>query len=208
MKSWGTVVLYLTANIWCVFFSCNAWPLNDWELIQASTAPVAAKISLKSYLIFLPSPDNWVTRTQNTRSYLGKRWCKHKEASPRRQRCGREGDKAGRCHCWDELSAEECFRNAYVIPHPALIVREFRSIGQQQKFPTSWNKPKHALRGALPFKSTHFPVKMKVSHKLHLSFPQDFSLVLFWQFKTPLIFEQGPHLSLCTSELDYGLWQW
>lgn len=57
--------------------------------------------------------------------------------------------------------------------------------------------------GALPFKSTHFLVKMKVSHKLHL-IPSGFlSLALFWQFKTPLIFEQG--LSLCTSDLDYGL---
>lgn len=36
-------------------FSCTAWTLNDRELIQASTAPVAAKIPLKSrYFTFFP----------------------------------------------------------------------------------------------------------------------------------------------------------
>lgn len=89
---------------------------------------------------------------------------------------------------------------------PGSLVGNLTSILLQQRFPISWNKIKRAFMGELPFKSTHFPVKMKVSHKLHLWFPQDFSLALFWQFKTPLIFEQG--LSLCTSDLDYGLWQW
>lgn len=36
-------------------FSCTAWTLNDWELIQASTAPVAAKIPLKCcHFTFFP----------------------------------------------------------------------------------------------------------------------------------------------------------
>lgn len=110
-------------------FSCNAWPLNDWELIQTTTAPVAAKIPLKScYLSFLLNPDNWVMRMQKMWSHLGKRWCKQKEVSPGRQRCGRGDDKARHCHCWDEFRAEKCFWNAYVIPHPRLIVQELRSI--------------------------------------------------------------------------------
>lgn len=125
-------------------------------------------------------------RMQKMWSHLGKRWCKHKEASPQRQRSGRGDDKAGHCHCWEEFSAEKCFWNAYVIPHPRLIVRELRSILLQQIFPMSWNKTKHAFTGALLFKSTHFPVKMKVSHKLHLWFPQDFSLLLCFGSLRPL----------------------
>lgn len=125
---------------------------------------MATKIPLKScYLIFLPNPDNWVMRMQKMWSNLGKQWCKHKEASPGRQRRGRGDDKARHCHCWDEFSTEKCFWNACVIPHPRLIVRELRSIPLQQRFPMSWNKTKHAFTGTLPFKSTHFPVKMKVS---------------------------------------------
>lgn len=86
---------------------------------------------------------NCVMRMQKMWSHLGKRWCKHKEASPRRQRCGRGDDKARHCHCWDGFSAEKCFWNAYVIPCPWLIVWELRSILLQQRFPISWNKTKH-----------------------------------------------------------------
>ena len=148
MGGWGTVLLWF--YLWLQrfntsVFSWNAQPLNDWDLIQTSTAPVAAKIPLKScYLIFLPNPDKWVMRMQKMWSHLGKRWCQHKEASLGRQGRGREDDKGGHCHCWDEFSAEKCFWNAYVIPHPRVIVWELRSIPLLQRFPTSWNNTKRA----------------------------------------------------------------
>lgn len=119
-------------------------------------------------------------------SHLGKQWCKHKEARPGRQRRGRGNDKARHCHCWDGFSAEKCFWNAYVSPCPWLFVCELKSILLQQRFPISWNKIKCTFMGGLPFKSTHFPVKMKVSHKLHLWFPQDFSLLLCFGSLRPL----------------------
>lgn len=68
----------------------------------------------------------------------------------------------------------------------ALCLGVFTSILLQQRFPISWNKIKCTFMGALPFKSTDFPVKMKVSHKLHLWFPQDFSLLLCFGSLRPL----------------------
>lgn len=207
MGSWGTVVLWF--YIWlqrfnvCFFLYCLD---SEWLSAHPSiNCSCGSKNPPAELLLHFFSPYNWVMRMQKMWSHLGKQWCKHK-VSPGRQRRGRGDDKARHCHCWDGFRAEKCFWNAYVNPCPLLFVWELTSILLQQRFPISWNKIKRAFMGALPFKSTHFPVKMKVSHKLHLWFPQDFSLALFWQFKTPLIFEQG--LSLCTSDLDYGLWQW
>lgn len=135
------------------------WTTERWPRYQLLLGQ--QKSPWSCYLIFLPDPDNWVMGMQKMWSCLGKRWCKHKAASPGRQCCGRRDDKAGHCHCWDEFSIEKCFWNAYGIPHPWLIVWDLRSIPLQQRFPMSWNKTKHGFTGVLPFKSTHFPVKWR-----------------------------------------------
>lgn len=65
-------------------------------------------------------------------------------------------------------------------------------------WPSSWDQyrcsqgsqraeaQQNTLTGALPLESTHFPVKMKVSRKLHLWFPRDFSLSLCFGSLRPL----------------------
>lgn len=208
MGSWGTAVLWF--YIWLQrlnmsVFSCTAWTLNDWELIQASTAPAAAKIPLKScYFTFFPRQLCY-ENAENVESF-GQAMMQTERSEPQKAALWQRGWQSQalsllrrvqcrkmflECIC-DSLSLAHCL-GAWINTAAA-------------KIPNKLKQNKTSFMGALPFKSTHFPVKMKVSHKLHLWFPQDFSLALFWQFKTPLIFEQG--LSLCTSDLDYGLLQW
>lgn len=184
MGGWGMFHIWLQRFGMSVF-SCDAWPWDDWELIQTPTAPVTGKIPLKSYLPFLPNPDNWIIRMQKMWRYLGKWWWKHRgeswQAAPWQR--GRQSwalSLLRRVQCRKMFL--ECICDSSSQAHcPGASINTAVA-----KIPNELKQNKTCIHGSIATQGQALPVKMKVSHKLHLQFSRDFSLLLCFGSLRPL----------------------
>lgn len=159
MGSWGTVELWF--GIWLQRFNMLFFlVLLDSEWLSAHPSINCSRGSKNPpavLLLHFPPPYNWVMRMQKMWSHLGKQWCKHKEVSPGRQRCGRGDDKARHCHCWDGFRAEKCFWNAYVNPCPWLFGWELNINTAAAKIPNKLKQNKTRIHGRIAIQEHTFP---------------------------------------------------
>lgn len=187
-QGWGTATLsfYIRLQRYNMSgFSCNAWPCN-W---------MTASLSRHQLLLWQhKSPCRVVisdcSQIQTTTGLWECQKCRGIQAiaakTKQRATDGEEGTTKQGTVAAVRSSAQKNVPGLGLRSVPRRVARQLGSIPLQPGFPASWSTTKHALTGALPLESTHFPVKMKVSRKLHLWFPRDFSLSLCFGSLRPL----------------------
>lgn len=180
MGSWGPVVLWF--NIWLqrfnmYIFSCTTWTLNDWELIQASAAPVAAKIPLKSCYFTLFPIQLGYENAENVESF-GQAMMQTQRSEPWKAVPWQRGWQSQALSLLRRVQCRKMFLECICESLSLALCLGAYINTATTKIPNKLKQNKTCIHGSIAIQKHRFLVKMKVSHKLHLWFPQDFSLLL------------------------------